>query len=63
MIDTVWPIEFGSRSPASCSSSKAMSMNKMIVGTENGWIYGYLRAYLEKDMPVVSVGPVEGKAR
>ena len=36
MIDTVWPIEFGSRSPASCSSSKAMSMNKMIVGTENG---------------------------
>ena len=38
-------------------------MNKMIVGTENGWIYGYLRAYLEKDMPVVSVGPVEGKAR
>ena len=35
----------------------------LIVGTENGWIYGYLRAYLEKDMPVVSVGPVEGKAR
>ena len=29
-------MEFGSRSPASCSSSKAMSMNRMIAGTENG---------------------------
>lgn len=36
MIDTVWPMEFGSRRPASCSSSKAMSMNRMIAGTENG---------------------------
>ena len=36
MIDTVCPIGSGRRSPASCSSSNATSILRMMIGVVNG---------------------------
>ncbi len=35
----------------------------LIVGTESGWIYGFLRPYLERDTPPVVCSPIEEKSK